>query len=62
MLLMELSSLAKDVHVKRREASQNPDLDMQEFLGTDKVLQTMQGELANNESKLIEIGKCIKRQ
>ena len=28
ILLMELSSLAEDIHVKTREASQNTDLDM----------------------------------
>ena len=30
-------------------------LDMQEFLGIDKALQSIQGELVNNTSKLIEI-------
>ena len=39
--LEELSSLAEDIHVKTREASQNTDLDMREFLGTDKVLQSI---------------------
>ena len=33
--LEELSSLARDIHVKTREASQNADLDMQEFLEID---------------------------
>ena len=36
--LKELSSLAEDIHVKTREASQNTDLDMREFLGIDKAL------------------------
>ena len=36
--LKELSSLAEDIHVKAREASQNTDLDMREFLGIDKAL------------------------
>ena len=36
--LMEISSLAEDIHVKTREASQNTDLDMPEFLGIDKAL------------------------
>ena len=58
----ELSSLAEDIHVKTREASQNTDLDMREFLGIDKALQIIQhGELVNNTSKLTEINKCIKR-
>ena len=59
--LMELSSLAEDIHVKIREASQNTDLDMWEFLGIDKALQSIQGELLNNTSKLTEINKRIKR-
>ena len=36
--LKELSSLVEDIHVKAREASQNTDLDMREFLGIDKAL------------------------
>ena len=34
---------------------------MREFLGIDKALQTIQGELLNNTSKLTEINKHIKR-
>ena len=59
--LEELPSLVQDTHVKTREASQNTDLDMQEFLGTNKALQKIQGELLNNISKLTEINKRIKR-
>ena len=59
--LKELSSLAEDIHVKTREASQNTDLDMREFLGIDKALQSIQGELLNNTSKLREIDKRIQR-
>ena len=59
--LEEISSLAKEIHVKTREASQNTSLDMQEFLGIDKALQSIQGELLNNTSKLTEINKSIKR-
>ena len=59
--LMELSPLGEDIHVKTREASQNTDLDMQEFLGIDKALQTIQGELVNNTSKLSEINERIKK-
>ena len=32
-----------------------------EFLGIHKALQSLQGELLNNTSKLTEINKCIKR-
>ena len=46
--LEEHSSLAEDIHVKKREASQNTNLDMQEFLGIDQALQSIQGELLNN--------------
>ena len=59
--LEELSSLVEDIHVKTRKASQNTDLDMREFLGIDKTLQSIQGELLNNTSKLTEINKRIKR-
>ena len=56
-----LLSLVEDIHVKTREASQNTDLGMREFLGIDKALQSKQGELLNNISKLTEINKRIKR-
>ena len=59
--LQELSSLIEDIHVKTREASQNTDLDMREFLGIDKALQGIQGELLNNISKLTEISKRMVR-
>ena len=59
--LKELSSLVEDIHAKTREASQNTDLDMREFLGISKALQGIQGELLNNTSKLTEIDKRIKR-
>ena len=57
----ELSSLGEEIHIKTREASQNTDLDMWEFLGIDKALQSIQGELLNTTSKLTEIDKRIKR-
>ena len=59
--LKELSSLVKDIHVKAREASQNTDLDMREFLDIDKTLQSIQGGLLNNTYKLTEIDKRIQR-
>ena len=52
--LEELSSLIEGIHVKIRAASQNTNLDMREFLGIDKALQSIQGELLNNTSKLID--------
>ena len=59
--LKELSSLVEDIPVKTGEASKNTDFYMREFLGIDKVLQSIQGELLNNTSKLTEINKRIKR-
>ena len=59
--LNKLWSLAEHIHVKTREASQQTSLDMREFLATDKALQSIQGELLNNTSKLTEINKRIKR-
>ena len=53
--LMDLSSLVEDIHVNTREASQNTDLDLREFFGIDKILQSIQGELLNNTSKLTKI-------
>ena len=61
ILLGKLSSLVEYIHVKTREASQNTNLDMREFLGIDKALQGIQSELLNNMSKLTEIDKHIKR-
>ena len=57
--LKDFSSLAEDIHAKTREASQQTSLDMREILGIDKALQSIQGELLNNTSKLTEIDKYI---
>ena len=51
--------MAKEIHVKTREALQNTFLDIQEFLGINKALQSIQGELLNNNSKLTAIDKSI---
>ena len=48
--LKELLSLAEDILVKTREESQNTSLDMREFLGIDKVWQSVQGGLVHNTS------------
>ena len=45
-----------------RDMSTNTDLDMREFLGIDKALQRIQGELANNVGKLTEIDAHIARE
>ena len=58
--MKELSSLAEDIYTKMREASQQTELDMREFLGISKALQSIKGELLNNMSKLTEIDKRIK--
>ena len=59
--LKGLSSLAEEIHVKTREASQNTYFSMREVLAIDKALQSIQGELLNNTSKLTEINKRIER-
>ena len=59
--LEELSSLVEDIHIRTWQASPNTDADMREFLGMDKALQAIQGELVNITSKLTEINKRIKR-
>ena len=57
----ELSSLTEKIYIKTREVSQQTLLDMREFLGIDKALQSIRGELLNNSSKLTEINQHIKR-
>ena len=59
--LFDLSSVVEDIPIKTREASQNTDLDMREFLGISKALQSINGELRNNTAKLSELDKRIKR-
>ena len=56
-----LSFLAEDTYINTREASPKTELDIQQFLGFDKALQSIQGELLNNTSKLTRIDKRIKR-
>ena len=57
--LQDLSTLAEQVHVATREAATNTDLDMQEFLGIDKALRRVQGEIINNTAKLSELDKQL---
>ena len=59
--LTELSSLVENVRIKTQETSQNTDFVLQNFLGINKALQSMQGELVNNTSKFVEIDKRIKK-
>ena len=59
--LFDLSSAFQDIRIKTREASQNTDLDMREFLGISKALQSINGELRNNTGKLSDLDKRIKR-
>ena len=60
--LQDLSTLVNDVHVLTKEASQNTDLDIREFLGIDAALQRIKGEIVNNTSKITEIDRHIKRE
>ena len=57
--LFDLSSVVEDLCIKTREASQNTDVDMREFLGISKALQSINEELRNNTAKLSD--KRIKR-
>ena len=61
ILLMELPSLAEDIHDKTQDVSQNTTLDMREFLGINEALQAIQSELAINASKLLEINERMKK-
>ena len=45
-----------------REMSTNTDLDMREFLGIDKALTRIKGELENNVGKLTEIDEHLERE
>ena len=54
--------MVNDVHVLTKEASQNTELDMREFLGIDAALQRIKGEIVNNTSKITEIDRHIKRE
>ena len=59
--LQDLGNLAEQVHIATREAATNTDLDMREFLGIDKALRRVQGEIINNTSKLSELDKKLAR-
>ena len=60
--LQNLSTLAEQVHVATREAATNTDLDTREFLGIDKALRCVQGEIINNTAKLSELDKQLARE
>ena len=47
--------------LRRKRHHKIPTLISQIFFGIDKALQSIQGELLNNTSKLTEINKRIKR-
>ena len=47
------------MHVATKEAATNTDLDMEEFLGIDKALRRVQGEIINNTAKLSELDKQL---
>ena len=55
--LQDLGNLVEQVHIATREAATNTDIDMKEFLGIDKALRRVQGEIINNTAKLSEIDK-----
>ena len=62
----EIEELAPDkieegIEETTREIGVNTDLDMREFLGIDKALTRIKGELENNASKLTELDVELKR-
>ena len=65
--LFDLSSVVEDIRIKTREASQNADLDMREFLGISKALQSINGELTqrvflrNKKSSIKNVYKTSKK-
>ena len=60
--LQDLSTVANDVHILTKEASQITELDIREFLGIDAALQRIKGEIVNNTSKITDIDRHIKRE
>ena len=53
--LKELSSLVEDIRIKKREASENTDLDMREFLGINKALKEIDKRIKRDTKKLEEV-------
>ena len=54
--------LEKIIDEVMHSVSTNTDLDMREFLGIDKALTRIQGELANNAGKLTDLDAHIARE
>ena len=54
--------LEEDINEVMNSIGTNTDLDMREFLGINKALTRIQGELANNAGKLTEIDAHIARE
>ena len=55
----DLSTLAEQVYPETKEAATNTDLDMQKFLGIDKILRRAQGKITNNATNLTELDKQL---
>ena len=53
--LKELSSLVEDIRIKKREASENTDLDMRQFLGINKALKKIDKRIKRDTKKLKEV-------
>ena len=53
--LKELSSLVEDIRIKKREASENTDLDMRQFLGINKALKEIDKRIKRDTKKLKEV-------
>jgi len=59
---LEMDDLSPEQQIKAISVAVNTDLDMHEFLGIDKALTRIKGELQNNASKLSEIDKHLKKE
>ena len=61
-MISHLTRLEEVIDEVTRDISTNTDLDMREFLGIDKALTRIKGELENNAGKLTEIDEHIERE
>ena len=59
---LPLQRLEEVINEVMNSIGTNTDLDMREFLGIDKALQRIQGELKNNVGKLTEIDEHLERE
>ena len=59
---IEMDELTPEHQIKAISVATNTELDMREFLGIDKALTRIKGELQNNASKLSKIDEHLKKE